>query len=161
VPIWICDTSPICYFARLGLLHILPNMLGQLVVPQAVVNEIDTGRAQHPNLPDLRLLNWVHITQPPSTPPEISRHQLGPGETEAIALAHSLSDTCILLDDFQARQEATEKGIPVRGTLALLLMAKERNLVQEVGPLIDQLDALGFRVSDAVRETILEIAGET
>jgi predicted nucleic acid-binding protein len=66
-----------------------------------------------------------------------------------------------LLDDFQARQEATEKGIPVRGTLALLLMAKERNLVQEVGPLIDQLDALGFRVSDAVRETILEIARET
>ena len=64
------------------------------------------------------------------------------GETEALALAKSLPNVCVLMDDFQAREFA----ISVRGTLALLLMAKEKKYVQEVGPLINQLKEMGFRL---------------
>ncbi|MCZ6636034.1 MAG: hypothetical protein O7G87_21770, partial [bacterium] len=80
MPIWVSDTSPICYFARLGLLNVLGELLGRVRVPPAVVEEIDKGRALIPELPDLRALDWVRIES--GSLPEISSIQLGPGETE-------------------------------------------------------------------------------
>ena len=99
----------------------------------AVVDEIDRGRAFIPELPDLRLLDWVDIEIVADNISDVSSSQLGPGETEALVLAESLSGVCLLLDDFRAREQAMKSGISVRGTLALLLMAKEEEYVQEVG----------------------------
>jgi predicted nucleic acid-binding protein len=144
--------------ARLGLLEVLRQLLGQVHVPPAVVEEIDAGRALIPELPDLRTLEWVSIESGPL--PAISSLPLGPGETQSLALVGSLSEACLLLDDFQARVQAAEKGIPVRGTLALLVMAKERGFIQEVRPFIERLEEMGFRLSEDVREMILALAGE-
>jgi predicted nucleic acid-binding protein len=159
VAIWVSDTSPICYFARLGLLEVLRELLGEVRVPMAVVDEIDTGRALIRDLPDLRRVAWVHIES--RMTPSAAESQLGPGETEVLALAESLSgDVCVLLDDLQARIQAAEKGISVRGTRALLVMAKEGGFIQELRPLIERLEAMGFRVSGTVREMALALAGE-
>ena len=158
MPVWVSDTSPICYFARLGLLDVLRELLGQVRVPPAVVEEMDSGRASIPQLPDLRTLAWVRIESGLST--ETANSQLGPGETEALQLAKSLSGACLLLDDFQARIRAAAQGIPVRGTLSLLVMAKEKRLIQEIGPLIVLLEEMGFRVSESLRNTVLNLAGE-
>ena len=158
--IWISDTSPICYFARLGLLDVLQKLLGRMLVPMAVVDEIDRGRAFIPELPNLRLLDWVDIEMVAADISDASSSQLGPGETEALTLAKSLSDVCLLMDDFQAREQAIKSGISVRGTLALLLMAKEKEYIQEVGPLIDQLKEMGFRLSDSLQNTVLSLAEE-
>ena len=158
MPVWVSNTSPICYFARLGLLDVLHELLGQVRVPPAVVDEIDIGRTLIPELPDLRTIDWVRIDSGPL--PEVSSIQLGPGEAEALALAGSLSNVCVLLDDFQARKQAEEKGISVRGTLALLVMAKEKRFIQEVRPLIERLEEMGFRLSDTVREAVLALARE-
>ena len=160
MPTWISDTSPICYFARLGLLDVLQKLLGRMLVPMAVVDEIDRGRAFIPELPNLRLLDWVDIEMVAADISDASSSQLGPGETEALTLAKSLSDVCLLMDDFQAREQAIKSGISVRGTLALLLMAKEKEYIQEVGPLIDQLKEMGFRLSDSLQNTVLSLAEE-
>ena len=126
----------------------------------AVVDEIDRGRAFIPELPDLRLLDWVDIEMVAANIGDASNSQLGPGETEALALAKSLPNVCVLMDDFPAREYAMKSGISVRGTLALLLMAKEKKYVQEVGPLINQLKEMGFRLSDSLQNTVLNLAGE-
>ena len=159
MPTWVSDTSPICYFARLGLLDAMRDLLGSVCVPPAVVEEIDVGRERIPELPDLRTVEWVSIeSELPSHPSDM---QLGPGETEALALARSLPDAQLLLDDYRARERASASGMPVRGTLALLLMAKEKGLVAQVKPLMERLEAMGFRISDSVRETILALAKES
>ena len=160
MPIWISDTSPICYFARLGLLDVLHKLIGQILVPMAVVDEIDRGRAFIPELPDLRSLGWVDIDMVAANTRDASSSQLGPGETEVIDLARSLSGVCLLIDDFQAREYAIKRGFSVRGTLALLLMAKEKKYVREVRPLIDQLKKMGFRLSDSLQNTVLSLARE-
>ena len=160
MPIWISDTSPICYFARLGLLDVLHKLIGQILVPMAVVDEIDRGRTFIPELPNLRLLDWVDIEMVAANIPDASSSQLGPGETEALALARSLSGVCLLMDDFQAREQAINSGISVRGTLALLLMAKEKKYIREVRPLINQLKEMGFRLSDSLQNTVLSLARE-
>ena len=49
------------------------------------------------------------------------RSQVGWGESEAIALALELEDVTILLDDKKARRLAEQFGLPITGTVGMLL----------------------------------------
>jgi len=42
----IANTSPLCYLHRAGILHILPAILGRVIVPGQVVAELGAGRAR-------------------------------------------------------------------------------------------------------------------
>ncbi|MBI5649279.1 MAG: hypothetical protein HZC40_02350 [Chloroflexi bacterium] len=55
----ICNTSPIQYLHQLELLHVLPALVTQVIVPPAVIEELNVGRAAGVNLPDLTKLDWV------------------------------------------------------------------------------------------------------
>ena len=46
-------------------------------------------------------------------------------------------------------------------TVGVLLVAKERALLDRVGPELDRLQTFGFRLAPAVRRTVLDLAGET
>ena len=50
--------------------------------------------------------------------------------------------------------------LPVTGTLGLLLDAKRLSLIPAVRPLLEQLDALGFRLASHTRTAVLKLAGE-
>ena len=84
---------------------------------------------------------------------------LGPGESEAIALALEL--VClVLLDDKLARAAAPTAGLSVIGTGGLLLAAKSRSLIPSVGPTLEQLQSTGDHFSAELVARILELAGE-
>jgi predicted nucleic acid-binding protein len=42
----------------------------------------------------------------------------------------------------------------------LLLDARKAGFVHAIAPLLDQLDALGFRLSEVTRSAVLKLAGE-
>lgn len=50
-------------------------------------------------------------------------------------------------------------GVPVTGTVGLLLKAKQEDVITAVRPLLDALDANHFRISDALRAEALRLAG--
>ena len=85
---------------------------------------------------------------------------LGAGEREAIALAGQLGARRLILDDLPARRLAARRGLPVTGTVGLLLAAKHAGLVPAVAPLLDALTAAGFHLSGRVRDAVLAAAGE-
>jgi hypothetical protein len=85
---------------------------------------------------------------------------LGPGETAVLLLALECADPVVILDDGLARRHAGVLGIPLTGTLGILLDAKQRGLVSSVTPLIDDLQRLGFRLSARTREIVLRRVGE-
>jgi uncharacterized protein len=82
-----------------------------------------------------------------------------PGEAEAITLAYE-KGIRIILDDRKAREAALRLGIPVTGTIGLLLKAKEASLVASIGPLLDALEANNFRIGPQLRTEALRLAGE-
>ncbi|MCX7854680.1 MAG: DUF3368 domain-containing protein [Anaerolineae bacterium] len=86
--------------------------------------------------------------------------RLGPGEREAVALSIELRADERILDDLPARRLAVSLGIPVIGTLGLLLRARKRGLIREVRPLLEALRAQGFHMSGRVFSSILAAAGE-
>ena len=84
----------------------------------------------------------------------------GRGESEAIALSIECSAARLILDDKKARRIARRLNLPVTGTLAVLLKAKERGILPMVRDIVNRLIAANFRVSDALVEELLRRAGE-
>lgn len=156
----ICDTSPIQYLHQIHQLHILPALAGKIIVPPAVVNEISVGRLASVDLPDLSQLDWVFVRSPAgqSALPLIS--DLGAGESEALMLALELPGSTVILDDMLARRVAESLDIHLTGTLGLLLDAKQAGLISQVRPLLEQLQALRFRLSPTTYQAVLKLANE-
>jgi predicted nucleic acid-binding protein len=151
-PVVVSDSSPLIAFERMGQLSLLTAMVGSLWVPPAVRYEVFG--------PD-PLPTWVKerpLAQPLA--PRMTASHLGPGEREAIALALEIGAAELLLDDLPARRLAVSLGVPVIGTVGLLLRAKKRNLIVEVRPLIDALHEQGFHTSERLLRGVLEAARE-
>jgi predicted nucleic acid-binding protein len=85
---------------------------------------------------------------------------IGSGETEVLMLALESREAVVALDDAPARRVAETLGLRLTGTLGLLLDAKRAGLIPTVGPLLDQLQALRFRVAPDTRIAVLKLAGE-
>ncbi len=85
---------------------------------------------------------------------------LGAGETEVLALALESGDAKVLLDDALARRVAVMLDLNFRGTLGLLLDAKQSRLIADIKPLVNHLKSLGFRLDQNTECCVLELAGE-
>lgn len=160
MPEFICNTSPFQYLHQIRQLHLLPTLTGGVVVPEAVADELEAGRAVGCDVPLISDLSWVKVRQPASAPALCLARGLGRGEAAALALALEAQDSVVILDDRLARRTAQLLGLRFTGTLGLLLDAKRRGLVSSVAPMLDQLDGLGFRLSVGTRAAVLMLAGE-
>lgn len=160
MPDVICDTSPIQYLYQLGLLHLLPALAERVIVPPSVVEELAIGRDSGVGLPDPDTLPWIEIRHPVSQRALPLVTDLGPGETQVLMLALESREAVAVLDDALARKVAETLGVRLTGTLGLLLDAKRAGLVATVRPLLDQLQALRFRVAPHTRAAVLRLAAE-
>lgn len=152
----VSDTSPLINLAAVGLLPVLAALYGQVVIPEAVRDEYAAGR--RPGEPALGDLGWLVVTAV-ALDPALS-DVLGPGEAAAIALATATRARALLLDERAGRRVAAARGLPVVGTLAVVLRAKRAGLVPAVRPVVDTLIARGMRLSLALRARVLREAGE-
>jgi predicted nucleic acid-binding protein len=119
------------------------------------------GRRAGINLPDPKALEWITVRRPRSAPALPLVTDLGPGETEVLMLALEAREAIVIMDDALARRVAENIDLRVTGTLGILLDAKRAGLVPSVGPLLDRLQALRFRIAPRTRLAVLAKAGET
>ncbi|HEU4783080.1 MAG TPA: DUF3368 domain-containing protein [Ktedonobacterales bacterium] len=108
--------------------------------------------------PDLSTFAWIEV-HPVVPHPDVSTN-LDAGEAAALALALHSSAQLVLLDEQRARREATRLGLPIAGTLTVLLEAKRRGILPLVGPVLDQMIAQGRRISADLKAHVLALAGE-
>jgi predicted nucleic acid-binding protein len=147
----VSDTSPLIALHQIGQLGLLGTIFGSVLIPPAVAHEA----------PGIERPAWllVRSLEKPLAPPVVGAG-LGPGETEAISLALELRVARMILDDLPARVLAQKLGIPLIGTLGILLAAKRRGLISAIREPIDTLRAGGFRVATELYERVLTKAGE-
>lgn len=156
----VADASPLIALAKIGKFNLLRQLFGRIVVTQAVRHEVarkpDVGAAAlEAGVAD----GWIVV---PAEEPMSSLMKVGPGPGEAATLTHAIRNNAdlVLVDERPARSLAARHGIPVMGVLRVLLLAKRRHLVAAVAPLIEQLQAADFRVSQALVRSTLAEAGE-
>lgn len=124
----VADTGPVRYLAVIELIHLLPQLFDQIIIPTAVLAELT-----HPHAPEAArrwaddLPSWAGVRQAAQV--ELVG-VLDPGEAEAIALAGELRAALVLIDEREARHEAARRSIPVIGTIGILEEAASRKLVE-------------------------------
>lgn len=66
-----------------------------------------------------------------------------------------------MLDEREARQVAQRFGLQVIGTLGILLLAKNQQIIPQVQPLLDaMIDTAQYWVSATLYQQVLRQAGE-
>ena len=157
----ICNTSPVQYLHQVDFLHLLPTLFGPVQVPWAVVAELSEGRRRGVSLPDLAELSWITTHRVDARQSSSLPTNLGGGEKEVLALGLNTSDALLVLDDRDARRHAIAMGLEITGTVGILLLAKERGILDSIQPALTRLQTLQFRLSSETRRTVLNLAGES
>ena len=147
----ISDTSSLLAFYEIGEMSILQKMYSKIVTTSAVQSEFEYA-----------LPTWIIVREPLEEHVQSvrQRFKLDLGEVTAIALALSLPEATLIIDEAAGRRAAQELGIQVTGTLGILLKAKKRGIIPAVRPLIRKLQAVNFRMSEPLITAILAEAGE-
>lgn len=91
---------------------------------------------------------------------QILRNLVDSGEASVIALALEINDHLLILDDLKARKVAKSLHLRFTGVLGVMLRAKNKGNIKEIAPLLQQLKRVGFRISPAMEEEVLRLAGE-
>lgn len=158
----IADAGPLIAFARIKHLSLLTDTLGEIIVPQQVLNEClsnstQPGAKEISAAIDKKLITSYKIT---------NEHQhenlfdiLGAGEASAIILASQLN-AGLLIDEKLGRQAARKMNLRIIGTAGVLLLAKEKQLIKNVAPFIHELKNTGYYLSNKLIETVLNHAKE-
>ncbi|MBI3734332.1 MAG: DUF3368 domain-containing protein [Chloroflexi bacterium] len=156
----ISNTSPLFYLHRINALHLLPALYEQIIIPTAVVAELQAGAAQGEDVPDLSAYDWINQRHA-AIPDDLKLiADLGRGEAEVIALAFQFPDTPVILDDRFARRIAARYALKLTGTIGVLLKAKSAGLIPLVSPLLDEMQRAGFHLSEVVKHSALQLSGE-
>ncbi|MBA2680475.1 MAG: DUF3368 domain-containing protein [Ktedonobacteraceae bacterium] len=160
------NTSPITNLAAVGQLNVLRDLYGQIVIPQAVFDDLVLrGWGRNPGAYEVQSEPWISLLQVTTTHlvTQLLREtpKLDQGEAEAIILASELHSDLLLIDEKIGRTVARRLGVPTVGLLGVLLEAKTQSVIPLVRPVLDALRAgPKFRVSDELYREILRRANE-
>jgi predicted nucleic acid-binding protein len=154
------NASPLIYLAGTAHLTFLQLAGPEIVVPRSVAEEIRAGGAVDAAARALESTRWLTVVEAPSVPAAIQAWDLGEGESSVLAWAHANPGTLAILDDLAARRCAATLRIPVRGTLGLVLVAKQRGRIPAARPALEAMRASGMYLSDSVLNKALSLVGE-
>jgi len=156
----VVNASPLIVLTRIGRAPLLTALCERLVIPASTAEEVLRGDARDPSVRWLREAGQRFIEEDAPLTPEISAWDLGQGETAVLAWVHHHPGYEAVLDDRAARNCAIALGLPVRGTLGMLLLAKKTGLIERVEPVLQEVMAAGLYVHDHLRAAVLRRAGE-
>ena len=155
----VVNASPLIYLAHAGFIDLLQVESETVLVPLVVRIEIGRRGPADPTVRALQRSPWLLDAEAAPVPPQVSAWELGPGETAVIAWALAHQCTAIL-DDLAARRCAGGLGIPLIGTLGLVLKAKRKGLIRAARPVLEKLRGSGMYLSDRILDPALRLVDE-
>ncbi|MDY7095237.1 MAG: DUF3368 domain-containing protein [Acidobacteriota bacterium] len=156
----VVNSTPIITLSLLDRLDLLQGLYGGILIPSAVEREVVSGGPDRPGASQLALAPWIEAVslQDPSRADLLS--DLDRGEAEVIALAQEQKADLVVIDERLGRRHARRLGLPLTGTLGILLKAKSQGLIPQIAPALATLRSGGIRLADELVTKVLELAGE-
>jgi predicted nucleic acid-binding protein len=156
---WVVNASPLIFLAHIDALSLLKQLADEVIVPFSVHKEVLAGAGRGPGTIPFELPDWIDLHEDLPLVSEIAGWDLGAGESQVLAHA-VLSSREAVMDDLQGRRCARALGVPVTGTLGVILRAKRSGLVPAARPLVEALLKKGLYLSRDLTEQALSEVGE-
>lgn len=146
----ITDSSCFILFDKINALHVLHDSFAIVLTTPEVAKEYG-----------FPLPNWVVIQSVNNLirQKEFSKY-VDSGEASAISLACETQCDYLILDDLKARKFAEKLGLQIKGTIGVLLYAKQQGAISAIKPYLELMQQTNFRMSESLIERFIEAAGE-
>jgi predicted nucleic acid-binding protein len=156
----IVNASPLILLSKAGRLELLRVGAGEVVVPDAVHDEIGAKGPDDPTVQAVAAAAWLTVVPAGVVPDAVAACRLDRGETSVLALAHGQTDCEVVLDDLAARRAAAALGITCVGTLGVVLLARHGGVIAAVRPVVEELQRVGLYLDDDFVAELLKRIGE-
>jgi len=146
----ITDTSCLIVLSKINALEVLNKLYKRVVVSKEIAEEFGEFLPDFIEILEVQNKNYQRILE----------NTLDKGESSAIALAFELENVLLVLDDLKARKEAQKMGFKITGTLGILFMAKEKNIISSLKDYLNKLQETDFRISENIIFELLKRSNE-
>ncbi len=120
----IVNATPPIALTILGQLELLRAMFDDVLVPPAVYEEVIAQGTERIGATAVANADWLQVVSPTVTPTiEPLLLGLDEGEMQVLLLAREVQPDWVLIDEKLGRSVAKAMGLPVKGTLGVLLAA--------------------------------------
>lgn len=162
----VADTTPLISLMKIGHLDLLEQLFGEVQIPEAVFDEL----VYNTNFPEESKLiqesNYIiRVSVKDTSAVDLLRRSSGldTGESEAIILSDSIGASLLLMDEVKGRQVAKQMGIPLMGTIGLLLVGYNEKLLtkQQILECIEIMKTSGRHISESLYQQLLAKISES
>lgn len=159
MPEVVTNTTPIISLLKLSKLEILKDLYSEIIVPNAVYEEVQAGRNKT-YYKDLNQFHWIQIREVVDRNSLKFFYDLDTGEAEAIVLAKEIKAQLLIIDEKLGRYYASQAGLKITGTLGVLIKAKNAGFVKQVKPLLIELTQKEVWISENLINEVCKLTNE-
>lgn len=157
----IVNATPLIALCHVEQLSLLRKLYGEIDIPQAVYDEISAKEDSVCRKEIERSLEWITIRKVKEDGrKQLFKAQLHAGEVEVMMLALEQNADVAVIDDKCAKNFAKQLGIPVTGTLGVLVKAKQCGYIDKLKPILEALLEKNIYISQEVITLCLKQVGE-
>lgn len=157
----VVDASPFIVLALSGWLDLLRLAGESIVVPRQVEREVLRPSVADAAVEAMRTLPWLEVVEAGEPPEAVGTYHLDAGEEAVLTWAFAHPGTVAILDDRRGRRVARALGIPVTGTLGLVVEARRRGVIPAARPVVEQLlQRTAWHLSPELVNSVLARVGE-
>jgi predicted nucleic acid-binding protein len=153
------NASPLIVLFKSNQADLLPQLFDEIVVPQAVWQEVTSSGTQDAAAQQLPNVTWVKRVEVAITP-SIAAWDLGVGESSVLSFALENPAYRAMVDDRAARRCAKALSINTLGTGGAIVLAKRRGLITSTGEGLKKLQDAGLWLSTDLINLLKQQAGE-
>jgi len=157
--IWVVNASPVIALGGVGHLDLLSELSEDTLLPLPVVEELLAG----PEGSQARRAveaGWGRRVPAETISPRVLEWSLGAGESAVLTVALEGKERRAVLDDAEGRGCAKTLGIPVIGTLGVVLRARKVGLIPSAAEVIRALRSSGLFLDQQLVQNALKAVDE-
>lgn len=158
----VSDTTPLISFLKIDRLDILQKIFGEVLVPDAVFEELTTNNEFPDEIDKIQNSAFLKRVVVDSTQVSLIQQQTGLdlGESEAIVYARNSESDFILIDEVKGRLVAKNLGLKLLGTVGILMESLRKGYTQkdEIQEYVKVFRASHRRISEKLLEQLLELS---
>jgi predicted nucleic acid-binding protein len=155
------NSSPLILLGRISQLELLPAVAAKVVVPRSVLEELKSKEADDRLAHAVSAHPRLEVVDDPVLSADVRKWNLGAGESSVVSFCLVTPGFRAVLDDLRGRRCAQALGVPLFGTLGVIIEARRQGLIPLARPVVAAIRDAGYYIQDELLDEALARVGES